>query len=176
MRKLARHIVTFIGLLVYASMSIIAQVTDSNVASIQVRGSVINPIVLEELTSELIQNPIFIPDSPEQQIIVVDPVTGGGSAGFMVVRGTPGSTFTFQVPNAMRLINSSDGSSFDIEISLSYNDLQDQSSSQLLREQMAEFSLNESGEMYFWIGGTMDVSSLTSGEYSGELIFELEYL
>lgn len=176
MRKLARHIVTFIGLLVYASMSIIAQVTDSNVASIQVRGSVINPIVLEELTSELIQNPIFIPDSPEQQIIVVDPVTGGGSAGFMVVRGTPGSTFTFQLPNAMRLVNSSDGSSFDIEISLSYNDLQDQSSSQLLREQMAEFSLNESGEMYFWIGGTMDVSSLTSGEYSGELIFELEYL
>jgi len=176
MRKLARHIVTFIGLLVYASMSIIAQVTDSNVASIQVRGSVINPIVLEELTSELIQNPIFIPDSPEQQIIVVDPVTGGGSAGFMVVRGTPGSTFTFQVPNAMRLINSSDGNSFEIEISLSYNDLQDQSSSQLLREQMAEFSLNESGEMYFWIGGTMDVSSLTSGEYSGELIFELEYL
>ena len=176
MRKLARHIVTFIGLLVYASMSIFAQVTDSNVASIQVRGSVINPIVLEELTSELIQNPIFIPDSPEQQIIVVDPVTGGGSAGFMVVRGTPGSTFTFQVPNAMRLINSSDGSSFEIEISLSYNDLQDQSSSQLLREQMAEFSLNESGEMYFWIGGTMDVSSLTSGEYSGELIFELEYL
>ncbi len=176
MRKLARHIVTFIGLLVYASMSIVAQVTDSNVASIQVRGSVVNPIVLEELTSELIQNPIFIPDSPEQQIIVVDPVTGGGSAGFMVVRGTPGSTFTFQLPNAMRLVNSSDGSSFDIEISLSYNDLQDQSSSQLLREQMAEFSLNESGEMYFWIGGTMDVSSLTSGEYSGELIFELEYL
>ena len=176
MRKLARHIVTFIGLLVYASMSIVAQETESNVASIQVRGSVVNPIVLEELTSELIQNPIFIPDSPEQQIIVVDPVTGGGSAGFMVVRGTPGSTFTFQLPNAMRLINSSDGSSFDIEISLSYNDLQDQSSSQLLREQMAEFSLNESGEMYFWIGGTMDVSSLTSGEYSGELIFELEYL
>lgn len=176
MRKLARHIVTFIGLLVYASMSIVAQVTDSNVASIQVRGSVVNPIVLEELTSELIQNPIFIPDSPEQQIIVVDPVTGGGSAGFMVVRGTPGSTFTFQLPNAMRLVNSSDGSSFEIEISLSYNDLQDQSSSQLLREQMAEFSLNESGEMYFWIGGTMDVSSLTSGEYSGELIFELEYL
>lgn len=176
MRKLARHIVTFIGLLVYASMSIVAQVTDSNVASIQVRGSVVNSIVLEELTSELIQNPIFIPDSPEQQTIVVDPVTGGGSAGFMVVRGTPGSTFTFQLPNAMRLVNSSDGSSFEIEISLSYNDLQDQSSSQLLREQMAEFSLNESGEMYFWIGGTMDVSSLTSGEYSGELIFELEYL
>lgn len=176
MRKLARHIFTFIGLLVYASMSIVAQVTDSNVASIQVRGSVINSIVLEELTSELIQNPIFISDSPEQQTIVVDPVTGGGSAGFMVVRGTPGSTFTFQLPNAMRLINSSDGSSFEIEISLSYNDLQDQSSSQLLREQMAEFSLNESGEMYFWLGGTMDVSSLTSGEYSGELIFELEYL
>lgn len=153
-----------------------AQVSQSNVSSIQVRGSVINPIVLEELTSELIQNPIFIPDSPEQQIIVVDPVTGGGSAGFMVVRGTPGSTFTFQVPNSMRLINSSDGSSFEIEISLSHNDLQDQSSSELLREQMAEFSLNESGELYFWIGGTMDVSSLTSGEYSGELIFELEYL
>ena len=176
MRKLAKHIFTILGFLVYASMSIIAQETDSNVASIQVRGSVVNPIVLEELTSELIQNPIFMPDSPEQQIIVVDPVTGGGSAGFMVVRGTPGITFTFQVPNTMRLINSSDGSSFEIEISLSYNDLQDQSSSQLLREQMAEFSLNESGEMYFWIGGTMDVSNLTSGEYSGELIFELEYL
>jgi len=155
---------------------IYAQVSQSNVSSIQVRGSVINPIVLEELTSELIQNPIFIPDSPEQQIIVVDPVTGGRSAGFMVVRGTPGSTFTFQVPNSMRLINSSDGSSYEIEISLSHNDLQDQSSSELLREQMAEFSLNESGELYFWIGGIMDVSSLTSGEYSGELIFELEYL
>lgn len=171
------HIIIMACIWVINTAELLAQSgQEKNVASIRATGTVLNTVALEELTSELVQNPIFSPENPEQQIIVVDPVTGGGNAGFMIVRGSAGSTFNLQVPDKMILINSNDGSSFDISISLSYNTTQDQSSSELLREQMADFTLNESGEVYFWIGGTMDISSLTSGEYTGELIFELEYL
>jgi hypothetical protein len=76
----------------------------------------------------------------------------------------------------MRLINGDDGSSFEITISLSYNSAEDQASSTLLREQMADLTLNDSGQLYFWIGGIMDLSALTSGEYTGELIFEISYI
>lgn len=154
-----------------------AQVVEAeNSASIQVRGSVINTVEMEELTSELIQNPVFIPDSPEQQTIVIDPVTSVGVAGYMIVRGSAGYSFNFQVPKTMRLINGDDGSSFEITISLSYNAVEDQASSTLLREQMADLTLNDSGQLYFWIGGIMDLSALTSGEYTGELIFEISYI
>lgn len=154
-----------------------AQVVEAeNTASIQVRGSVINTVEMEELTSELVQNPVFIPDSPEQQTIVIDPVTSVGVAGYMIVRGSAGYSFNFQVPKTMRLINGDDGSSFEISISLSYNAAEDQASSTLLREQMADLTLNDSGQLYFWIGGIMDLSALTSGEYTGELIFEISYI
>jgi hypothetical protein len=152
------------------------EVEAENTASIQVRGSVINTVEMEELTSELIQNPVFIPDSPEQQTIVIDPVTSVGVAGYMIVRGSAGYSFNFQVPKTMRLINGDDGSSFEITISLSYNSAEDQASSTLLREQMADLTLNDSGQLYFWIGGIMDLSALSSGEYTGELIFEISYI
>lgn len=171
------HIIIIVCVWVLGGPEVYAQSEPGkNVASIRASGTVFNRVALEALTSELVQNPVFNPNSPEQQTIVVDPVSGGGNAGFMIVRGTAGSTFNFQVPNTMILVNANDGSSFEISITLSYNSIQDQSSSELLREQMADFKLNDSGEVYFWIGGTMDLSSLTAGEYSGELIFELEYL
>lgn len=164
--------------LFYGSLSsLLAQQADGqNLASIQVQGSVINTVEMEELISELIQNPVFIPDNPEQQIIVIDPVTSVGVAGYMIVRGSAGYSFNFQVPKTMRLVNSNDGSSFEITISLSYSMIEDQASSTLLREQMADLTLNDSGQLYFWIGGIMDISTLTSGEYTGELIFEISYL
>lgn len=164
--------------LFYGSLSsLLAQQADGqNLASIQVKGSVINTVEMEELISELIQNPVFIPDNPEQQIIVIDPVTSVGVAGYMIVRGSAGYSFNFQVPKTMRLVNSNDGGSFEITISLSYSMIEDQASSTLLREQMADLTLNDSGQLYFWIGGIMDISTLTSGEYTGELIFEISYL
>ena len=73
------HIIIIVCVWVLGGPEVYAQSEPGkNVASIRASGTVFNRVALEALTSELVQNPVFNPNSPEQQTIVVDPVSGGG--------------------------------------------------------------------------------------------------
>lgn len=108
-------------------------------------------------------------------IISVDPLTSSNS-GKMIASGTPNSEISISFIKRHKLTHSEGGSTLIFNYSVAGNDVNDQSSSELLDLQNRSMRFNREGKYYFWIGGSVDVSTALPGSYQGEFTLDIEYL
>lgn len=111
---------------------------------------------------------------PSQQTVTVDPVTSP-NAGIMLATGNPNSILRVSYRDQVEL-QSSDGNEIIIfKYRVSGSSQYDQSTSEYLEPESKDLSFNESGEYFFWIGGSTDISNITGGKFEGDFTFEVEY-
>ena len=169
-------------LLLVGSCALHAQDSDSSVASasINVSGKVVAPTQAQSILLETVYSPSFQRASVSDKQLIVDPIAdaagSAGGAGLIIAQGLPDRSFRVAVPGVIRLSNKETSSTLEVQVSVSHNSGPDQSSSDYLRDSIREFTLNEQGEYYFWIGGKIDVSDVEPGPYEGQFVLELEYL
>ena len=149
-------------------------------ASISVTGTVVEPTDTEAILLEPVYSPSFVMRSYDEQEMRIDPVAdeagSTGGAGLIIAQGLPSRKFRVVVPRVSQMTNSETNSSLEIRLVVSHNSAPEQSSSDYLRETVKEFTLNDDGEYFFWIGGSIDISDVEDGAYEGQFLLELEYL
>lgn len=153
---------------------------DDKTASIRVTGSVVAALGGRSILIETIYNPSFQTENIDDNQIIVDPISdetgSAGGAGLMVAKGEPRSEFQVVMPEEITLINAETNSSVKVHVDVSHNVQMEQSSSDYIRNSITSFTLNEAGEYYFWLGGSIDITNLEEGPYEGSFLLEVEYL
>jgi len=154
--------------------------SDSRSAVINVSGVVVQPTDTEAILLEAVYSPSFIRKQFDERELSVDPIAdeagGPGGAGLVIAQGLPNRAFRVSVPRITSMTNSETKSNLDVRIVVSHNSAPEQSSSDYLRQAADDFTLNDDGEYYFWIGGSIDISDVEEGAYEGQFLVELEYL
>lgn len=142
-----------------------------NAVSISVTAEVsatgINMITLQTLQPALAE--------AVNNIITIIP-TESARAGKMLAEGDPGSGIRIQfLPT--RVLTREDGpETLTFTYYVAGNSVDDQETAELLDDENRNFTFNENGEFYFWIGGQVDVSTAVPGRYQGEFTIEVEYI
>lgn len=153
---------------------------DNKSSSIRVTGSVVAALGGRSILIETIYNPSFQTENIDDNQIIVDPISdeagSAGGAGLMVAKGEPRSEFQVVMPDEITLINSETNCAVKVNVDISHNVQMEQSSSDYVRNSITSFTLNETGEYYFWLGGSIDITNLEEGPYKGNFLLEVEYL
>ena len=98
------------------------------------------------------------------------------NAGKMIAIGTPNSDIriSFLQQRELTQRRGSDNLLFNYEVA--GNDQDDQSTAEILDGENRDFEFNDEGRFYLWIGGTVDISVASPGNYQGEFTLEIEYI
>lgn len=150
-------------------------------ASLTISGRVIQDLSAQNIQIELLADVNLVAE-PGQAIIEIDPITTSitsdpelPGSGFALAKGEPGATFVITFPRWVELTNVNDNSTLLVQYLIAHNSSIDQPTSIRVREVAEEFTLNANGEYYFWFGGSVDITGITSGEYEGDFFMEVEY-
>lgn len=150
--------------------------------SISVSGRVIQDLSVQNITIDVIADVNLVAEDPEQSTIEIDPTQNPvtfdpefAGSGYVVAKGEPATDFLLSFPRTVELTNVSDGSLLIIEYIVAHNSVNDQQSSDFVREVTQEFTLNSDGEYHFWFGGRVDITNVTDGEYEGDFYMDVEY-
>ena len=108
-------------------------------------------------------------------ILTISPVTDE-KAGKILVKGKVNSSIRLSYLNEMLLVNSSGDGTLVCKYSVSGYKSDNQRASQLLDVVERVVLLNENGEFYLWLGGTVDLSRAKPGNYDGEFTIQIEYI
>ena len=111
----------------------------------------------------------------ENNIIRIDP-TSSPNAGKMVAFGNPNSDIRISYLQVRELSNDGGAETLTFNYQVSGNQQEDQTTSELLGIENRDFTFNQDGEFYIWIGGNVDLSAVSPGNYQGEFTLEIEYI
>lgn len=149
-------------------------------AGISVTGTVVEPTDAEAILLEAVYPPSFMRKGFDESEMRVDPNADEagtpGGAGLIIAQGLPNRAFRVVVPRVIKMTNSDTNSMLEVQILVSHNSAPEQPSSDYLRQVVEDFTLNDEGEYFFWIGGSIDISDVEDGAYEGQFLLELEYL
>lgn len=111
---------------------------------------------------------------PGEGKIRIDPISNP-NAGSMKATGNPNSTIriSYRDVKELRAVDGDGILRFYYQVSGSPQD--DQRTSEYIDTESRDFTFNENGEFYFWIGGQAELSGNISGRFEGDFTFEIEY-
>lgn len=107
--------------------------------------------------------------------VFVDPLTDPG-AGLMRATGRPNASVRISYQASRELVRVGGGAILNFTYMISGNTIEEQTTSELLREENRDIRLGPSGEYFFWIGGRMSLEGVVFGQYEGEFTIEIDYL
>jgi hypothetical protein len=108
-------------------------------------------------------------------IITIDPVTSPRS-GKMVARGAPDAEFQINYLQQRELDNSTGSGTIIFNYQIAGNIVDEQSTAEILDQEVRDLSFNNDGEYFIWVGGFTDLSDAEPGNYEGEFTIEIEYI
>ncbi|MDZ7715680.1 MAG: DUF4402 domain-containing protein [Balneolaceae bacterium] len=169
MRKALKDLVILSFLSLGALLYPLGSLAQSDV-SVSINANIISSIDL--ITIQSIQ---LSKEEAQDNIITIDPTTSI-NAGKMIAIGTPNSDITISFLERRELTRNQGTESLIFNYAVAGNDQDDQSSAQILDQENRDFSFNDEGRFYLWIGGSIDISTATPGNYSGDFTLEIEYI
>ncbi|MDR8390855.1 DUF4402 domain-containing protein [Aliifodinibius sp. S!AR15-10] len=108
-------------------------------------------------------------------IIEIDPTTSA-NAGKMVAYGTPNSEIRISYLPSRELTRMQGTESLTFNYQIAGNQQEDQVSAEIMDVENRDFSFNEDGQFFLWIGGSVNISSAVPGNYQGDFTLEIEYI
>ncbi len=162
--------ILFLGLAQYAQAQVNGQSTSGTVISVNVSAAIQSSI---ELTT--ISNINFGQVTPGMTELYINPRQDGG-AGLMRITGQPDMLIRVSFLERRELINTSGGLPLLFIYDISGAQTEDQFLSERLTAENREISLGPEGEFYFWIGGRLDLTNVSFGQYEGEFTLEIDYI
>lgn len=163
-------VVIFLGLAQVAHAQVNSRPTSGAVISVNVSASIQASI---ELTT--ISNINFGQVTPGMTELYINPRQDGG-AGLMRITGQPDMLIRISFLERRELINTSGGLPLLFIYDISGAQTEDQFLSERLTAENREISLGPEGEFYFWIGGRLDLTNVSFGQYEGEFTLEIDYI
>ncbi len=144
------------------------------------KGKTVSVHIFAEVASAVkvitIQNIRFSETQINENIVEISPLRDA-NAGFMKASGKPNAQVRISFPRQNAIFSSADSSgSLTFNYRVAVNDTKEQASADLLLYDGKVFTLNNSGELYIWVGGLIDISNATPGVYSGSFKLEIEYI
>ena len=98
------------------------------------------------------------------------------NAGKMMAVGSPNSDIRISFLPRRELTRAQGTESLMFRYSVAVNSEEDQTTAELLNQENRDFSLNDEGQLFLWIGGNVDISTATPGNYQGEFTLDIEYI
>ena len=166
-RTIFAFIITFIFV---GAQQLFAQQASSVSAQVNVSANVIQSIELITVNSMTFGN-----SQPGQVEINVNPVNDV-NAGFMIALGTPDAEFRLDYFQERQLSQIEGNGFLTFEYILSGNDIEDQSSSELLQTDNRSIRFNSEGRYYIWVGGRVNLENANPGNYEGDFTIEIDYI
>ena len=151
-------------------ISAIAQKNSSKDVSINVSAKVISSI--EMIT---IQSMKLSKANTQNNRITIDPQTSA-NAGKMVATGSPNANIRISFLRQRELTRSKGTETLLFNYRVAGNTKDDQSTAEMLNRENRDFKFNSKGHFYLWIGGNVDISTATPGNYQGEFTVDIEYI
>ena len=132
------------------------------------------PSSIELLT---IQSMDFSGDQITLGPVTIDPIENE-NAGRMVARGTPNADVQIDYIRIRELRHNQTNNILTLEYSVSGSPEDIQSTSRYIGfdEDDRELRFNEEGELYLWIGASVDLTTAEPGSYEGEFSIVVEYI
>ncbi|NGP87827.1 hypothetical protein [Fodinibius halophilus] len=168
-----KQLIRAFGFLLFFSFSMafpLAAQNDGSDVSVTVSTSIISSIEMVTLQSMRLRE-----TQVENERIIINPQTSN-DAGKMVAMGTPNSDIriSYLQQREITQANGSENLIFNYEVAANQQD--DQATAEILDNENRDFVFNEEGQLYLWIGGSVDISTATPGNYQGEFTLEIEYI
>lgn len=135
----------------------------------------VNARVIESINMTTIRDMRFGNVQPGQKEVTISPVNDP-TAGKMVASGIPEAQIRVSFLREWELTNDRGGESLTFFYTVAGNTTDDQSTAELLQTDNRDLYFNSDGEFYFWIGGHVDISNASPGNYEGEFTIEIEYI
>ncbi len=98
------------------------------------------------------------------------------NAGKMIAIGSANSEIRISYLKQRELTQLNGAETLIFNYQVAGNTEDDQSSAELLDRENRDFQFNEEGRFYLWIGGSVDVSTASPGNYQGEFTVDIEYI
>lgn len=161
---------TLLGLLICNASPAVAQQNGNPEITIDVSANVITTIEVVTLQSMKLAQA-----EAQNDRITIDP-RQSANAGKMIAIGSPNSEIriSFLEQRELTQRQGSDNLLFNYEVA--GNTEEDQSSAEIMDRENRDFEFNEEGRFYLWIGGNVDISTASPGNYQGEFTLEIEYI
>lgn len=112
---------------------------------------------------------------PGQEEIYVNPVIDA-NAGYMIAVGTPEAEFRLNFLQERRLSRIEGPGFLIFTYELSGNDIEDQSSSEIIENENQTLRFNLDGEYHIWVGGLVILRNAQPGNYEGDFTIEIDYI
>lgn len=138
--------------------------------TINVSANIISTIELTTLQSIQLSE-----EEAQSDVIRIDPISSPNS-GKMVAFGTPNSEIQISYIESQELTRVNGTETLTFNYRVAGNQLEDQSTAELIDIESRNFSFNDDGEFYFWIGGNVNISTAVPGNYQGEFTLEIDYI
>lgn len=132
-------------------------------------------VVAEGIEMTTIRDMRFGKVQPGQQEISISPLRDP-NAGKMVASGIPDERIRVSFLREWQLTNDQGGEPLTFSYRVAGNSIDDQNTSELLETNNRNLRFNSEGEFYFWIGGRVNISNASPGNYEGEFTIEIEYI
>jgi len=142
----------------------------SSSVSINVSARVISSIDLITL-----RNIRFQEVQPGQKQITINPVNDA-NAGKMKASGRAEAPIKVSYFKQWQLTRTDGPGKLTFFYQVSGSTEDDQSTSELLKNDNRDLHFNNDGDFYFWIGGHVDITEAQPGNYEGDFTIEIEYI
>lgn len=139
-------------------------------ANVNVSAEVIQSIELITVSSMQFGN-----TQPGQDEIYVNPINSV-NAGFMIAVGTPEAEFRLYYLPERELTQIDGDGILTFEYEISGNDIEDQSSAELLDTDNRNLRFNNDGRFFIWVGGRVNLENAQPGNYEGDFTIEIDYI
>ena len=156
----------------FYSTFLFAQETEQTTVSsnINIEARIVRSIELITVKSMTFEN-----DTPGRQDIYVNPITDVNS-GFMIAVGTPDAEFRLNYFQQRSLTRIDGPGSITFTYEISGNDIEEQSTSEILQYDNRNIRFNTEGRYYIWVGGRVDLANAPPGSYQGDFTIEIDYI
>jgi hypothetical protein len=131
--------------------------------------------VQQAITMETISNINFGRVTPGMTEIYINPRSDNG-AGVMRISGSPNMIIRISFLETRELTRVGGGESIFFRYEVSGAQAENQFLSEPMTRENRQISLSDNGEFYFWIGGRLDLTNITFGQYEGEFTMEIDYI
>ena len=160
----------FISIFVFTANSYAQQNYTEVNAQIDITASVIQSIELITVNSMNFGNA-----QPGQVELFINPANDV-NAGYMIAIGTPGAEFRLDYVEQIRLTQVDGPGFLTFTYELSANDLEEQSTSEIIEFENRNFRFNNEGRYYIWLGGRVNLENALPGNYEGDFTIEIDYI
>ncbi|PAU93295.1 hypothetical protein CK503_12800 [Aliifodinibius salipaludis] len=170
-KNISTFFLLFVTLLLVPMGSLLAQQNENGTdVNINVSAQVISSIEMITINSMNLSEV-----EPENNRISINP-QNSTNAGKMIAIGNPNSEIRISYLEQRELTQPQRSETLIFNYEVAGNTEDDQSSAKILDRENRDFEFNEDGRFYLWIGGNVDISTASPGNYQGEFTIDIEYI